>query len=356
MSEITPAAAPPPRFAPPNADAATWHARLPRRIARYARRWSLDVAPPFPDLSYAYVAPAARADGSAAVLKLAVPDAELTSQVAALRAYAGRGSVRLLRADAARGALLLERLRPGTPLTALAADDPLEATRVAARVMRRLWRPPPTGARAFPTVAQWAAGLARLRRAHAGGTGPLPADLVETAEAWFARLVPSMAAPVLLHGDLHPGNILRATREPWLAIDPKGVVGEPAYEVGALLRNLTPAELASPRPTAPSRSAPTCWPPSSAWTAGGCSAGAWRKPCSPRGGASRMGARTPSATGSCGARRRSWGRRATAHASTEPTPRAGTSTNNALSAIPTSAANTIAGIPSGNAHGIVTGK
>lgn len=248
MSEITPAAAPPPRFAPPNADAATWHARLPRRIARYARRWSLDVAPPFPDLSYAYVAPAARADGSAAVLKLAVPDAELTSQVAALRAYAGRGSVRLLRADAARGALLLERLRPGTPLTALAADDPLEATRVAARVMRRLWRPPPTGARAFPTVAQWAAGLARLRRAHAGGTGPLPADLVETAEAWFARLVPSMAAPVLLHGDLHPGNILRATREPWLAIDPKGVVGEPAYEVGALLRNLTPAELASPPP------------------------------------------------------------------------------------------------------------
>jgi streptomycin 6-kinase len=47
----------------------------------------------------------------------------------------------------------------------------------------------------------------------------------------------SAAEPVLLHGDLHHENILAARREPWLSIDPKGVVGEPAYEVGALLRN-----------------------------------------------------------------------------------------------------------------------
>jgi streptomycin 6-kinase len=55
-----------------------------------------------------------------------------------------------------------------------------------------------------------------------------------------------MAEPVLLHGDLHHFNILAAERQPWLALDPKGVVGEPAYEVGALLRNPYPEFLTWP--------------------------------------------------------------------------------------------------------------
>ena len=65
----------------------------------------------------------------------------------------------------------------------------------------------------------------------------MPEALVADAEGLFGELIGSMAEPVLLHGDLHHDNILAAQREPWLAIDPKGLVGEPAYEVGALLRN-----------------------------------------------------------------------------------------------------------------------
>jgi streptomycin 6-kinase len=53
---------------------------------------------------------------------------------------------------------------------------------------------------------------------------------------------------VLLHGDLHHENVLRSRREPWLAIDPKGVAGEPAYEAGALLRNPYPRLLEEPEP------------------------------------------------------------------------------------------------------------
>ena len=68
-------------------------------------------------------------------------------------------------------------------------------------------------------------------------SAPFPRQLVETAESLFADLLPSQAAPVLLHGDLHHWNILSAARQPWLALDPKGIVGEPAYEVGAWLRN-----------------------------------------------------------------------------------------------------------------------
>ena len=65
----------------------------------------------------------------------------------------------------------------------------------------------------------------------------MPARLVEEAEALLAWLVPSQTGPVLLHGDLHHGNVLSARRRPWLAIDPKGVVGERAFDAGALLYN-----------------------------------------------------------------------------------------------------------------------
>jgi streptomycin 6-kinase len=86
-------------------------------------------------------------------------------------------------------------------------------------------------------------------RAHFGGrTGPFPRALVEEAESLLAELLAAQAAPVLLHGDLHHDNILSAERAPWLAIDPKGVIGEPAYEVGALLRNWQPTLFAMPHP------------------------------------------------------------------------------------------------------------
>ena len=222
-----------------------WLARLPAIVAQYARQWSLTVGPPFPRLSYNYAAPAIRADGTPAVLKVCYPDREFIAEAEALRLCDGQGMVRLLAADLEQGALLLERLEPGTPLTTL-TDDEL-ATSIAAQVMRQLWRPAPAD-HSFPSVADWAAGLRRLRARFDGGSGPFPAALVDEAERLFADLLGSMAAPVLLHGDLHHGNVLAAQRRPWLAIDPKGIVGEPAYETGAFLRNPMPQLLAAPHP------------------------------------------------------------------------------------------------------------
>jgi streptomycin 6-kinase len=82
--------------------------------------------------------------------------------------------------------------------------------------------------------------LQRLRDDNQGGTGPLPTHLVERAEATYRELLASAPPPVLLHGDLHHDNILRATRVPYLAIDPKGLAGEPAYETGPFLYNPQP--------------------------------------------------------------------------------------------------------------------
>lgn len=219
---------------------AQWLRDLPALLEDCARRWSLTLAPPFPNLSFNYVAPAVRADGTEVVLKAGVPNKELRNEAFALRVFDGRGSVRLLDSDPGAGLLLLERLHPGAVLTALADeahDD--QATRIAASVMRGLWRPAPPD-HGFPTVGDWGQGFARLRARFGGGTGPLPSAQVEEAEALFAELLASSAAPVLLHGDMHHDNILSAGRQSWLAIDPKGVIGEPAYEVGALLRNLWP--------------------------------------------------------------------------------------------------------------------
>lgn len=217
-----------------------WLDALPGLLREQSDRWGLTLGPPFA-LSHNYVAPAVRADGTRVVLKVGVPCRDLDTEVSALRLFDGRGCVRLLAADAGRGALLLERLDPGTTLEAVADDE--AATVQAAGVMRRLWRPAPPD-HPFPRAGDWGRGFARLRGRFGGGTGPFPAALVGEAEALFADLLATSPPPVLLHGDLHHGNILDAGSildagggEGWLAIDPKGVVGDPTYEAGALLRN-----------------------------------------------------------------------------------------------------------------------
>lgn len=222
-----------------------WLNRLPTLIVECERRWSVAALSPLDNLSFNYIAPAVGADGREVILKLGVPNPELLTEIEALRLYDGRGCVRLLAADPDQGAMLLERLKPGTSLSTVTDDQ--QATSIAAGVMRQLWQPEPLE-HPFPSVGKWAAGLGRLRSRFGGTTGPLPQALVERAESLFEELLASMAEPLLLHGDLHHDNILAAERQPWLAIDPKGVVGEPAYEVGALLRNPFPQLLDMPQP------------------------------------------------------------------------------------------------------------
>lgn len=221
-----------------------WLSELPILLDTLAASWALVVLSPFPNLTYNYVAPALQADGEPVVLKVGVPNPELLTEIAALRFFDGRGCARLFTADETRGALLIERLMPGTALHALEPDDRIVLE--AARVMQHIWRPAPEQ-HPFPTTADWGKGLVRLRCTFDGGSGPFPPALVDAAEWLYAELERSSADPVVLHGDLHQGNMLAAQRMPWLAIDPKGVVGEPAYETGALLRNpppwCTPGEL-----------------------------------------------------------------------------------------------------------------
>jgi streptomycin 6-kinase len=154
-----------------------------------------------------------------------------------LRHYAGQGAVRLLEEDDTVGALLMERVSPGTMLADLALHDDAAATDIAAAVMARLWQPPPPD-HPFLTVADWGQAFVRYR-AQWGNSGPVDAAVIDRADALFHHLADTQTDLVVLHGDLHHDNILSAG-DGWQAIDPKGIVGEPAYEIGALLRNPGP--------------------------------------------------------------------------------------------------------------------
>jgi streptomycin 6-kinase len=210
-----------------------WAADLPGLLASLMFRWSLAPQAPFANLSYGYVLPVTCGDGTPAVLKLGLPDEEFRFQADALRAFDGRMSVRLLDADIEAGALLLERLQPGEVLASL-GDDAGE-TSAAARVMRGLWRPAPPDL-TFPSMGDWLDGMRNEAREE---ERVYPGDL-----AWLWRaldlavdLLKESSTEVLLHGDLHHDNILSSSRETWLAIDPKGVTGDPAWEVAPFLYN-----------------------------------------------------------------------------------------------------------------------
>jgi streptomycin 6-kinase len=228
-------------------DGHQWLRRLPSILDILSRRWSLTLCTPFDSLSYSYVSPAIGENGTEFILKVGVPNKELITEIEALRLIDGRGAVELFKADPEMGAMLLEYLRPGTTLFDLDQDE--LATSIAAQVMSKLWHSIPEE-HIFPNVSDWAKGFQRMRARFDGGTGPFPKSLVEAAEKIFDELLGSGSEDVLLHGDLHHWNILSAEREPWLAIDPKGVIGEPAYEVGAWLRNPFPHILRFENPEA----------------------------------------------------------------------------------------------------------
>ncbi len=217
---------------------AAWLRDLPTVVANLADRWDITLGAPFL-LSFNYVCRATLQDGTEAVFKIGPWCEEITREIEAIRLYDGNGMARLLAADPGQLAMLLERLRPGEMLLATASRDDDAATRIGADVMRRLWRPadeiPDQGR--FKPLAEWFHRAFALHRAFYGGPGPFPPSVLDHAEAVTRDLLASVPRTVLLHADFHHYNVLSAERAPWLAIDPKGMLGDPGYEIGPFLLN-----------------------------------------------------------------------------------------------------------------------
>ena len=213
-----------------------WLAKLPDVVAELTRRWSLSLGPPFlgEGISCGWVAHATRADGTPVVLKLGMPHFEGLHELAGLRFWNGDATVALLDANEEANAMLLEACIPGTSLRALAES---EQDVVLATLLRRLWREPPAHAEdlAFRPMASMLAHWASETRAQEDAW-PDP-GLVRAGLALFDELTTTTEHRVVLFTDLHAGNVLRAQRAPWLAIDPKPFVGDPAYDATQHLMN-----------------------------------------------------------------------------------------------------------------------
>ncbi|MFF9900685.1 aminoglycoside phosphotransferase family protein [Streptomyces longispororuber] len=214
-------------------------AALPARAVEFLERWELT---PAGDSMYgmaSLVLPVERGDGSAAVVKFQALDEETEGEPVALRVWDGDGAVRLLDHDAATGTMLLERARAGGELSRFAEagkDETRQGVLVLAELLARLTAgPAPAGMRTLEDIARQM--LADTPAAlEAIGDRADRALVARCADA--VREVVDEAGDRLLHWDLHFDNVLAADREPWLAIDPKPLAGDPGFDLWPGLNNL----------------------------------------------------------------------------------------------------------------------
>ncbi|MEV0645638.1 aminoglycoside phosphotransferase family protein [Phytomonospora sp. NPDC050363] len=208
-----------------------------RRLRACELRWNLEGAHGLDGGCSADVFAAARVGGDEVVVKLVNPPEQAHAEAAALAAWVDTGSaVRLIDTDFAVGALLLERVRPGTPLP-VGNDE--EASEVAAGLLASLHRAAPgafpfaTLAEVYPTLEARALDDIRLERRARGEPERGNAGLIRlgAAKATAMALCATTDRPVLLHGDFVDKNILRA-RDGYLAVDPSPRIGDPHSDVG----------------------------------------------------------------------------------------------------------------------------
>ncbi|MDT0321841.1 aminoglycoside phosphotransferase family protein [Streptomyces millisiae] len=210
-----------------------WLADLPRLGGELMERWGLRPDGPSAFGMASLVLPVLRNDGTPAVLKLQQLRAETVDIATGLRAWDGDGIVRLLEHDEASSCQLVERLDAARPLSSL--PDEREAVRILAELLARLTSvPAPAGIRRLADVA--AAMVEQTPSAVPALVDPAERALLRDCAAAVAELVDE-AGDRLLHWDLHYDNVLAAEREPWLAIDPEPLAGDPGFDLLPALDN-----------------------------------------------------------------------------------------------------------------------
>jgi streptomycin 6-kinase len=219
-----------------------WLATLPAAAATFLDLWGLTRDGPAMHGMGGLVLPVRTGDGTPAVLKLR-PRNDEPGEGPALRVWNGDGAVLLLREDPDTWTLLLERLDAGTDLRSV---EEQEAVRVIGGLLARLHRhPPPPG---LPRLADIAATMVADAPAAAASIGDGP--VVRRWADLLAEILPDGAGDTLLHWDLHYENVLAGVREPWLAIDPVPLVGDPAFDLMPALDNRWEEILAAADPSA----------------------------------------------------------------------------------------------------------
>lgn len=236
---------------------ALWLSVLPSLIEKYLKLWSLRIVSEFEEQSFNYVVKVqSLEEGTLCILKAGPHLKGRLRESVMLKAYASASKVdlekpaksheelpivRLLRFAEEDGVLLLSAIEPGLTLESQLLEGSISeevSTYKAALLMKKLFRS--SGLRAhqekITPIQIWGLGYEKFLRENCRGTS-FSRPFVEKADEVFKYLHRTSREQMLLHGDLHHGNILIDGHENFLLIDPKGVSGDPGFEVGAFLRN-----------------------------------------------------------------------------------------------------------------------
>ncbi|WP_420111045.1 aminoglycoside phosphotransferase family protein [Pseudactinotalea sp.] len=242
MNIAIPTALTQPGGAGSTAAGAAWLESVPALVERAAQRWQLQVGEPFGVGTASWTAPATTADGTPVVLKISFPHDEARYEAVALALWRGSAAVELLAHEADDWALLMRRAHPGTPLLAT-PGTPEERIEACLGVLANLHQAPiaDVGVPILREVAQRWVAVASERATRWHGLLAQHTGIVTRGIDLLRAFAADTAAPtVLLHGDLNPGNlILDDPGTPhWLAIDPKPMLGDPAYELWPVLSQI----------------------------------------------------------------------------------------------------------------------
>lgn len=204
-----------------------WLAQLPDIVARLTAHWNLTNIHPVDNMTFNYVAKATTNNQQAVVLKISCDAETISYERQALQHFAGNGSIQLLDYHETEHALLLQQALPGVTLKSFYETNPDYVMDSYVDTMHKLHSNPLLNSHGFQHIRDWLKEIDALAP-EAG----CPAYLLKEAIPLKNALLDSMTEEVFLHGDLHHDNILQNGKT-WVAIDPKGVIGEPAFEIAA---------------------------------------------------------------------------------------------------------------------------
>ncbi|HEY5578237.1 MAG TPA: aminoglycoside phosphotransferase family protein, partial [Acidimicrobiia bacterium] len=213
-------------------EGARWLDALPGVIEQCSSQWDLQLHEAYPDSYVSFVAPVILPQGGEAVLKVQFPHRESDLEAEALAVWDGAGAVRLLEHDPALHALLIEKCLPGTHLSSRGGEEGLGViVGLLPRLMKQAGEP-------FLTLSEEAARwVSQLPGQWHKAGRPFERRLLDAALDLLKVLAATQGEQVLIHQDLHPDNVLRAQREPWLVIDPKPLTGERDFSAAPVVRS-----------------------------------------------------------------------------------------------------------------------
>lgn len=208
-----------------------WLKNLSNFTNQIATKWNLTNLQVLQNLSYNYVLSCYQ-NQNPVILKISFNKNDLQTEALTLKSFSGHGCVKLLEQDIELGALLIQKINPGTSLKSLFPEQDEQAVKIISDVIKKLQTTTIPKDSSFCNISDWLAILDenwKIPKKHLLHARNLKKQLLETT-----------SKQVLLHGDLHHENILLEQQNSWIAIDPKGIIGDPVFEVGSAILNPTP--------------------------------------------------------------------------------------------------------------------